>query len=252
MRSTPFSGPAIGRRTALMSALAVLAFLASTPALAAVGTPLLPNTTVAPVPVVALPAGAIVAGSAGTIASVGNNTVFSTLFQAVYRETATGTLDFLFQIRNDSPIGGTNLVALSTSDYGAGAGVFDTNAAQLSGAGPAGFPVAVPAGTVSAGNASRGPSGTTVTFDGFVLAPGQTSQIFIVSTNATNFNQLGVSTASSQIIGGNNPGADSFLNTNEPTLNPVVPEPASLISGSLAVLAGLGCFGWRRLKASKV
>jgi hypothetical protein len=32
----------------------------------------------------------------------------------------------------------------------------------------------------------------------------------------------------------------------------VVPEPASVVMASMAVFAGLGCYGWRRLKATKV
>jgi hypothetical protein len=42
-----------------------------------------------------------------------------------------------------------------------------------------------------------------------------------------------------------------FQASNGGTFSTVVPEPTSLISGSIAVLAGVGAFGFRRLRPSK-
>jgi len=250
MLSSLFAGHAIGRRMALVAALAALACVVATPAHAVTGIVLLPGTTVTPTPITALPAGSTLVETS-FIDSVGNSTVISRLFQAVYRESG-GTLDFLFQVQNAA--NSVPITTVNTSDYGSGLAPlfqFATNVASLNTA-PAGFTGAVNSGILST-SASRTASGTTVSFDGFILAPGQSSQILVVSTNATDFNRLGSSTASGQIQNGVNPGSDVFLNTYEPNAptTPIVPEPASLISGSLAMLAGLGCFGWRRLKSSQ-
>lgn len=45
----------------------------------------------------------------------------------------------------------------------------------------------------------------------------------------------------------------TFTSTNGGTLSSlnVIPEPASFLSASTAILAGLGCFGWSRRKSSK-
>jgi len=248
MLSSLFTGHAISRRSAFVAVIAAaLACMVSAPAHAVVGTAVTPGTTVTPLAIASLPAGStLVANSAGTIGSVGASAVVSTLWQAVYQEPG-GTLDFLFQIRNDGTV---NIDSFITADYGHGGGEFDTSVARLTGTAPTGFP-GPGNGTVVPTSSSRTVSGSSVTFEGFVLAPGQTSQIFVVSTNALGFNKLGNAQVSGQVINGNNPGADTFLNTNEPSTTPLVPEPASLVSGSIALLAGLGCFGWRRLKASQ-
>jgi len=41
-----------------------------------------------------------------------------------------------------------------------------------------------------------------------------------------------------------------FVANNTGTFATVIPEPATIISSSMALLAGLGCYGWRRRKAS--
>jgi len=48
--------------------------------------------------------------------------------------------------------------------------------------------------------------------------------------------------------------ATTFTSTNGgpvSTAAGVIPEPASIVMASISVLAGLGCFGWRRFKAPK-
>ena len=85
-----------------MAALAVAASVAAvSPAL---GTTLTPGQGAAPTGEV-LPAGAVVGATTGTFVGGGvvGHTLFSgTVTERVYRETTTGTLDFLFDLSNNA------------------------------------------------------------------------------------------------------------------------------------------------------
>jgi len=176
-----------------------------------------------------------------------NNGTTVTMYADAVR-TSGGTIDFLYQITNSSSSPGA-IDSLSVTDYSnvpnvAVAGLTDT-------AGPAGTNFVPPTGTPNApdsANRSNGP-GSTITFlfstsPGADLQKGQTSAIIFVQTTARNFDNSGSGTAASL-----NPSAGSVAFNGLPEISTsAVPEPGSLVLGSLALICGAGVYGFRRLR----
>jgi hypothetical protein len=153
---------------------------------------------------------------------------------AVFRE-ATGTLDFLYQVSN-AQSSQFNLAGITGSGYGTGS-PFKTSV-DFSTSNP--DPSLFGTGSHGAISASRTSAGPQVTFnfgDSSTpgLAPGATSYIMFVQTDATSYNFFGGVEISAQNPGGINPGTASLNGVLEPTstVQPV-PEPAS------ALLLGIG------------
>ena len=160
---------------------------------------------------------------------VGSNpNIGGNLADVVVRE-ASGTLDFLYQFRNNVTGGGVSVDAMSVSNYtniGASVGSLGGVPALLSGLFQT--PTISPAGPTSA---SRGLTGDPITFSGFSVGSGQISNVFFVRTGATGFDQLGTALASSATSG---TGSDVFINKFEP-IAVAIPEPGPV---TLAAVAG--------------
>jgi hypothetical protein len=178
-----------------------------------------------------LPAGSFVFAAlnqaiTGTNA-LGQTRFMGTLTFAVYRESATGTLDFLYQYRDAS---GDPVEHVSTTDFG----TFSANVTHLTTTAPTGFVL----GTVTPTDATRNFSGV-ISFDTTIpgaIKPSETSQVFVIHTNAT------------QIV----PGTTSLIDggiatvvTRGPT---TAPEPATLtlFAGGLLGLGGLFGRRWKK------
>lgn len=168
--------------------------------------------------------------SAGTLLATSSTpfmtstgTASGTLVTAVYQE-AGGTLDFYYQVTNDTTstnCGGSfqpacdslaRLVAIQFGSFTTAIG-YRTDGASLPGG--AGFVN----GTVAPVAADRESTGTAVgiTFyapDSSKVHPGQTSNVLVVSTNATHFGP-----GSATVVG----GGGSTLNVFQPTLPPTAP-----------------------------
>jgi hypothetical protein len=151
---------------------------------------------------------------------------------------AGGTLDFLYQVTNlgatSSSRTGVSIHRVTVSDFTG----FTTDVDFVTGTGQA------------PGSADRSSTGSTVGFGSsgsplnFSIAPGQTSAVLYVRTNATSFDDNG------------NTAIIDSLSANLKTPEPIgggggVPEPGTLIllGGSLLGLAGW--HGFRRLIGRK-
>ncbi len=171
------------------SALTVLGLLAVAPhsQAALLGLPLVdPGTTLAPGNATGQPAGTLVVGplvspySFTTTAGVTSGT----LTTAVYRETVGGTLDFYYQVANAST--SKTAIARETDTNFTGFQTFmgyRTDGSTLMG---------FVNGTVPPVLVDRNASGNTNGFsfnlvENNKIAPGQTSNVLVISTNATNF-----------------------------------------------------------------
>jgi hypothetical protein len=203
-------------------------------------TPLLPGGNVSPSAESALPAGSY-AFSPVTLAITGVNALGQTRFTgtltfAVYREAATGFLDFLYQYHNDAS-SRDPIQHVSNTDYGGNV----TDVTFIRNTAPAGFVL----GVIKPTDATRSPSaGSVVSFDFITpqaLARDRSTLVLVIHTHATDFVM-----GTSSIID----GAVATVVTRGPTR--IGPEPATLtlFGGGLLGLAGL--FGRRWLKRAPV
>jgi hypothetical protein len=224
----------LAQKLGFVAMLAVAVLLAAVPANA---TALLPNTTVGPIPPIALMplSGTIEATQTATIPTTGGDS-FTVTEAAVL--TAGGTYDFLYQVKNNSPsdtlktIDGTNFGAYTTNVYTA------VSSSGLTGTNPFAAPTVSPLAYPATANRNAGPE---VTF-GFgllgvgSLPAGYTSDILEVATNATSYNGNGT-------VGVFDGGGATALNFLEPA---AAPEPSRLAAlAGLLAMGGLG-FVWRR------
>jgi hypothetical protein len=188
-------------------------------------------------PETSLPAGSFFFGPENlTITGVnalGQTRFTGTLTFAVYRESATGFLDFLYQYHSNASSDPVQHV--STTDFSLPT---TTDVRRITGTAPTGFVL----GTRVPTDATRsGGTGGVVSFDAPTpnsIAPGETSQVLVINTNATN-----IVPGTTNFID----GAIATVVTQSPRNSP---EPATLtlFGGGLLGLAGL--FGRRWWKGS--
>jgi hypothetical protein len=179
------------------------------------------------------PPGTLLASKTESFVSVLGATDFSgSETEAVYRDSGTGDLDFIYQFTNNS----TSTKGIETSTDGGYKG-FTTDIFHELGASFGPFTV----GTISASSATRSVDGSNVGFNyegGTIgVPPGDTTAIRMIKTNATNFG----------------PGTAAFINQGTMTLTdlfaplPTVPEPRNY--GLLVFAMGLLFVAARNRKA---
>jgi hypothetical protein len=163
----------------------------------------------------------------------GKTVVIGNLYFAVYREAATGFLDFLYQIQNMK--GSLDLIKLAAgSDFSPAKSYIDVEAIRLHGTVPTGF-----------ANPTRetGPSSASLSADGKIvdinfpqpkdLGPGTFSNVVVIKTHVKGF-RSGTTT----IVG---PESSTIVPTFAPG-----PEPSTLVLFAGSFLGLVGWTGWRR------
>jgi hypothetical protein len=169
-----------------------------------------------------------------------NGPVAATIYAEVIK--VGSTYDFLFQVANTgtSPIDG-----LTVQNYGSYATSVDylTDGSNLGGS--------FTDGGLGTFNVNRTSDGSSVSFNfdvpgpsGTSLAPGATSDVLLVATTAPHYDELGTTTASATVSGS---GSATIGFVIEPSAT-AIPEPGSLVLGSLALIFGAGVYGFRRRK----
>jgi hypothetical protein len=171
----------------------------------------------------------------------GGSTLGGTLYQAVYEEASTKTLDFYYQLTITSSQNAASLTSFSISDFSNWAlAVGTANSFNLKGTGT----LAPNNGKSPSVERSAGPSGGSIEFFYTGLVKGKTTYTMFVSTPETGplFNSLGNAifdtTNSKSIL-----GVGEITGIYTPDADPV-PEPVSIILGG-SVLS-LSAFWIRR------
>jgi hypothetical protein len=150
----------------------------------------------------------------GSFTTTAGTTSF-TLDTAVFRNPS-GTLDFYYQVANDSN-SATSLARLTATNFS----TFATYTGyRTDGATTLGAPFSN--GTVPPVSADRNASGTVVGFDfqppdSAKVAPGQTSEVLVISTDATNFGNGNVS-----VIDGGAATLPAFQPIPEPSITVLI------------------------------
>ena len=220
------------QKTTLILALVLACWIVPAANAALVGTvPTAPGDTVVPglVPSGTDP-GTLLADTTQTVNGTGG-AYTGTLVSAVYMETG-GTLDFYYQFTNNA--GSKDAVARITDTDFTGfttATGFRVDGASLTGAGFSN-------GTVAPVTADRNaPGGDVVGFqfsppDSAKILPGTTSDVLVISTNATRFQPGRVN-----VIDGGVTDVAGF----EPAVSTTVPEPATFLflGGGLLALGAI-------------
>jgi hypothetical protein len=187
-----------------------------------------------------LPAGSIVSngGNASVLPFVGTDASGTTLYQgtlylAVYREAATGFLDFLYQIQN-SKKSQNGIQRTTNADFSAASSV---DATFLVGTAPRGFLSA--RGEIAPATADLSSNGAVVGFSfptDTPIGPAKTSAVFMIRTNVKGFRA-----GSTTIVGG--------VSTVAPDLAGG-PEPSGLVLFAGSFLGLAVWMGWRRWKGT--
>jgi hypothetical protein len=234
-----------------MSLLAGFA-LTLTPTPASAGMLLLPGQNVStPGEVYPVPGTAPVTPLASQTVSFSNiNPNFGgTLSVEVFRE-ASGTLDFLYQVTSASS-SQFNLAGITGGGFGTGNPFKTSVDFTTSNPDPSVFQTGSQ-GSISASRTAAGPQVTFNFGDSTTggLAPGATSDIVFIQTDATAYNFFGGATISGQNVGSINPGTASVNNILEPTAASPVPEPATAVLLGIG-LPLMGAYAYRRKNPRK-
>jgi hypothetical protein len=191
------------------------------------------------------PSGGTVSGDLGSYSPVyttsymvTNGPVTATIYAEVVK--VGGHDDFLFQVVNT---GSVPIDGQSVQNYGSYTTSVDylTDGASLGGS--------FTSGGLGTYNVNRTSDGSIVNFNfdvpgpaGTSLAPGATSAVLLIATNAPSYDKLGTATASATLSGN---GSATIGFVIEPA---AIPEPGSLVLGSLALISGAGVYSFRRLR----
>jgi len=207
-------------------------------AVPAQATPLTPGNTVVPSAETAMAAGSyLVSPTTAPVTGVnalGQIRFTGSLTFAVYREGASGFLDFLYQYHATSSH--DPLQRMSVTDFSASS----TDVTHITTTAPSGFVL----GTLAPSTVSRSPDGGVVSFSfprPRSIGPGTTSQVMVIHTNAT------------QIVLGTTNLIDGGIGTVVTRAPRGAPEPATLtlFGGGLLCIAGF-VYRRRRQTAPKV
>ena len=211
-------------RAASVAALLAAPFMATSVAQAAGGSLLAPGTAIVPMTATGTLGTLLASNSQDFFVDGASSDIQGTLRTAVFQD-ADGTLDFVLQVTNTAPtaVGFGSFGRLTTGNFASfltSVGFF-TNDADGAGL--------FTAGLESPDFADRGADGEVIGFDflatgGGKIAPGETSSILVISTNATNF-----AAGDTSVING---VAFSGRGFRPVAPNNVIPEP-----GTMALLA---------------
>ena len=197
-------------------------------------------------PITGLPAGSIVSNGGNVtvepfVSFEKGGAVFSgTAYLAVYKEAATGFLDFLFQVQlNKSSLDA--FTRQTSVDFRPAAGFVDASYIRVGGTIPTGF-LNLKTETVPT-SADLSSDGSTV---GFTfghgdrgLGPGTTSVVYMIRTHLKGFHG----------------GSSTLINREVPAPIPSFapgPEPSTLVLFAGCFLGLAGWTGWRRWKKGSV
>jgi hypothetical protein len=167
-------------------------------------------------------------------------------------QTAGGTIDMAYQVTNTSST--ATIDSMTLSDY---SGIGVTSGVSVAGlddpTAPLGTNFAMPTSPANppntAGRTSAPGAQISFTFSSVTLGdilPGMTSGIVLVTTpvNFYDTNGAAIVASTSTVI-----GSVGYNNVPEVRLTPVaVPEPGSMVLGSLALICGAGVYGFRRIR----
>jgi hypothetical protein len=170
----------------------------------------------------------------------------ATLYADVIK-TAGGTVDIAYQVTNTSST--ATIDSMTLSDYSGISGVAVAGLADATA--PAGTNFATPTAPANPPNTASRTStpGAQVsfTFSGVTLGdilPGQTSGIVLVATGVNYYDTNGAAivASTSTVI-----GSVGYNGVPEVRLT-AIPEPGSMVLGSLALICGAGVYGFRRIR----
>lgn len=183
--------------------------------------------------------------------TVSNGPLTVTLYVDAIR-TSGGTIDLVYQVANSS-LSTATVDSMNLSDFSGVPGVYVAGLGDTSA--PAGTNFATPGpGTPNPPNTANRSAvpGASINFTYSAsplgdIAPGSTSGLTLIITGSTDYDAKGAATVSSSTP---SPGGGSvgFNAVPEAFGTASVPEPGSLVLGSLALISGAGVYGFRRLR----
>jgi hypothetical protein len=165
--------------------------------------------------------------------------------------TSGGTIDLVYQVANSASSSAT-VDSMNLSDFSSVPSVYVAGLGDMTAPAGTNFvtPTA-PANPPNTANRSAVP-GASINFTYAAssfgdIAPGKISGLTLIITGATNYDTKGAATVSSSTP---SPGGGSvgFNGVPEAFGTAAVPEPGSLVLGSLALISGAGVYGFRRLR----